>query len=75
MFLFSGTFFPVSRLHTPLRQIAYATPLYHGVSLCRGLTLGTIGWSSALGHVAYLLAVGVVGFACALRTYRMRLAT
>jgi lipooligosaccharide transport system permease protein len=75
MFLFSGTFFPVSRLHTPLRQIAYATPLYHGVSLCRGLTLGTIGWSAALGHVAYLLAVGVVGLACALRTYRMRLAT
>jgi lipooligosaccharide transport system permease protein len=75
MFLFSGTFFPVSRLHTPLRQIAYATPLYHGVSLCRGLTLGTIGWSAALGHAVYLLAAGVVGFAFALRTYRMRLAT
>jgi lipooligosaccharide transport system permease protein len=65
----------VSRLHTPLRQIAYATPLYHGVSLCRGLTLGTIGWSAALGHAVYLLAAGVVGFAFALRTYRMRLAT
>jgi lipooligosaccharide transport system permease protein len=75
MFLFSGTFFPVSRLHTPLRQIAYVTPLYHGVSLCRGLTLGTIGWSAALGHVAYLVAVGIVGFALALRTYRLRLAT
>jgi lipooligosaccharide transport system permease protein len=75
MFLFSGTFFPVSRLHTPLRQIAYVTPLYHGVSLCRGLTLGTIGWSAALGHAAYLLVLGIAGFALAQRTYRLRLAT
>jgi lipooligosaccharide transport system permease protein len=74
MFLFSGTFFPVSRLHTPLRQIAYATPLFHGVSLCRGLTLGTIGWPAALGHSAYLLALGVAGFIIAQRTYRQRLA-
>jgi lipooligosaccharide transport system permease protein len=75
MFLFSGTFFPVSRLHTPLRQIAYVTPLYHGVSLCRGLTLGTIGWGPALGHAAYLLALGIAGFALAQYTYRRRLAT
>jgi lipooligosaccharide transport system permease protein len=75
MFLFSGTFFPVSRLHTPLRQIAYVTPLYHGVSLCRGLTLGTIGWSAALGHALYLLALGLAGFVLAERTYQLRLAT
>ena len=74
MFLFSGTFFPVSRLHTPLRQIAYATPLFHGVSLCRGLTLGTIGWPAALGHAAYLVVLGVAGFVLAQRTYRRRLA-
>jgi lipooligosaccharide transport system permease protein len=74
MFLFSGTFFPVSRLHTPLRQIAYATPLFHGVSLCRGLTLGTIGWPSAIGHVAYLLTLAIAGFVFAQRTYARRLA-
>jgi lipooligosaccharide transport system permease protein len=74
MFLFSGTFFPVSRLHTPLREIAYVTPLFHGVSLCRGLTLGTIGWPAALGHVAYLLALAIAGFVFAQRTYARRLA-
>jgi lipooligosaccharide transport system permease protein len=74
MFLFSGTFFPVSRLHTPLREIAYATPLFHGVSLCRGLTLGTIGWPAAAGHTAYLLALAIAGVVIAQRTYARRLA-
>ena len=41
MFLFSGTFFPVEELPAPLEVIAYFTPLYHGVELCRSLTLGT----------------------------------
>src|SRR5207302_10604479 len=45
MFLFSGTFFPISRLPVVLEWVARATPLWHGVDLCRGLTLGTITWS------------------------------
>ena len=35
MFLFSGTFFPVSQLPRALEWLAYATPLWHGVELCR----------------------------------------
>jgi lipooligosaccharide transport system permease protein len=73
MFLFSGTFFPVSRLPVPLEQLAYVTPLWHGVDLCRGLTLGTIGPLPALGHAAYLLAWGVGGLIAAEWTYRRRL--
>ena len=73
MFLFSGTFFPVSRLVVPLRAVAYATPLWHGVDLCRSLTLGTVTWPLALLHVGYLLACGGVGLALAMRTYRNRL--
>jgi lipooligosaccharide transport system permease protein len=73
MFLFSGTFFPISRLPLPLELVAYATPLWHGVDLCRGLTLGTIRWPLALVHVAYLSLWATVGLACALRTYRDRL--
>ena len=42
MFLFSGTFFPISSLPAPLEVIAYATPLWHGVTLCRDLTLGDV---------------------------------
>jgi lipooligosaccharide transport system permease protein len=73
MFLFSGTFFPVSRLPAVLQWVAYATPLWHGVDLCRGLTLGTIGAPAALGHAAYLLAWAVAGFLVAEQTYRRRL--
>ncbi len=40
MFLFSGTFFPISQLPEVLRWIAYATPLWHGVELVRSLCLG-----------------------------------
>ena len=43
MFLFSGTFFPISQLPTWLQVVAYVTPLYHGVALCRDLTLGQVG--------------------------------
>jgi lipooligosaccharide transport system permease protein len=73
MFLFSGTFFPVSRLPLVLRWIAYGTPSWHGVDLCRSLTLGRVHWPLAIAHVLYLLAWGAVGLAFALRTYSRRL--
>jgi lipooligosaccharide transport system permease protein len=73
MFLFSGTFFPVTRLPTVLEWVAYATPLWHGVDLARGLVLGTIGAPAALGHVAYLLAFIVAGLTVGRITYARRL--
>lgn len=73
MFLFSGTFFPVSQLPTALEWVAYATPLWHGVDLCRSLTLGTAEWGLSILHVVYLAAWGAAGIAVALRTYRQRL--
>ena len=73
MFLLSGTFFPVSRLPVPLEWLAYATPLWHGVELCRMFTLGDVSALRALGHVAYLLVFVVIGFICAQRTYATRL--
>ena len=36
LMLFSGTFFPISQLPGWVRPVAYATPLWHGVALCRG---------------------------------------
>ena len=68
MFLFSGTFFPVSQLPAWLQAVAYATPLYHGVALCRDLTLGQVSWAD-LGHVAYLCAVRVIGYIAGRRTF------
>jgi lipooligosaccharide transport system permease protein len=72
MFLFSGTFFPISNLPAPLEVIAWFTPLWHGVTLCRDLTLGTVSWGD-LGHLAYLLAFVAVGLVAARWTYRRRL--
>jgi lipooligosaccharide transport system permease protein len=72
MFLFSGTFFPISSLPTPLEVIAWFTPLWHGVTLCRDLTLGTVSWGD-LGHLAYLLAFVTVGLLAARWTYGKRL--
>jgi lipooligosaccharide transport system permease protein len=73
MFLFSGTFFPVSRLPLPLEWLAYATPLWHGVDLCRELTLGNVHVLRALGHAAYLLLFVVAGYIWGQRTYTQRL--
>ena len=73
MFLFSGTFFPITQLPAWIRPLAYVTPLWHGVVLCRSLSLGTADWAGALGHVAYLVAVVLIGLAAGQRTYRRRL--
>ena len=75
MFLFSGTFFPVSQLPRLLEWVAYATPLWHGVDLCRQLTLGDVAAGSAVLHVGYLLGWTAAGFALALPAYRRRLIT
>jgi lipooligosaccharide transport system permease protein len=75
LMLFSGTFFPLSQLPAGLRALAYATPLWHGVALCRAFSLGTgprdpVGM---LGHAAYLAALAAVGIWAGARTYRRRL--
>lgn len=74
MFLFAGTFFPVSQLPAAVRPLAYATPLWHGVALCRALSLGTASLAASVGHVAYLAAFTVVGTAAARLTFTRKLA-
>ena len=61
MFLFSGTFFPVEQLPGWLQPVAYVIPLFHGSSLARDATLGTMAWGPDLLHVGYLLLWVVVG--------------
>jgi len=73
LFLFSGTFFPITQLPAWIRPIAYATPLWHGVALCRALSLGTVDVAAALGHVGYLIVIAALGLAWGQRTYRRRL--
>jgi lipooligosaccharide transport system permease protein len=73
LFLFSGTFFPVTQLPAWIRPLAYVTPIWHGVALCRSLSLGTADWPGALGHIGYLAAITLIGLAVGQRTYRRRL--
>ena len=60
LFLFSGTFYPLSAYPEPLRIVVELTPLWHGVDLLRALTTGTAD-AGALVHVAYLLVMGAIG--------------
>jgi lipooligosaccharide transport system permease protein len=73
MFLFSGTFFPVSQLPAGIRAIAYVTPLWHGVDLCRSLSLGDADLVRVAAHVVYLGAFVVVGTLACRITFRRRL--
>jgi lipooligosaccharide transport system permease protein len=75
LFLFSGTFFPITQLPGWLQIAAEATPLYHGVALCRALTLGHLDAGPDMAHVAYLVALTVLGFALARHSFRRRLVT
>ena len=75
MFLFSGTFFPVSQLPDWMEPVAWVVPLWHGVDLARDIALGTVGAGSAVLHVAYLLAWVAGGFLLARRAFTKALVT
>jgi lipooligosaccharide transport system permease protein len=75
LFLFSGTFFPISSLPAVLQVLAWLTPLFHGVALTRALSLGTVvddPIAMAI-HVLYLGALAIVGAYLAIRTIERRL--
>ncbi|MDQ3821995.1 MAG: ABC transporter permease, partial [Actinomycetota bacterium] len=75
LFLFSGTFFPVARLPDWLEPVAWATPLWHGVELCRDLAAGRVELLPSAAHVGYLVAFGALGVAIALRACSRKLRT
>jgi lipooligosaccharide transport system permease protein len=75
LFLFSGTFFPMESLPSFLQPVAWLSPLWHGVDLCRSLMLGTIGNAPLLAaaHLAILVALVVGGALAASQTMERRL--
>jgi lipooligosaccharide transport system permease protein len=75
LFLFSGSFFPISNLGDGLEWVARLTPLWHGVNLARMFCLDHVDWSTALVNAAVLVVVLVTGWWLAIRTLTRRLAT
>ena len=73
MTLFSGTFFPITELSPAIRWLAWISPLWHGNELARGAALGTLHWWPALGHLGFLIVLGVTGVMAARRTFAARL--
>jgi lipooligosaccharide transport system permease protein len=73
LFLFSGVFFPITRMPLWAQRVAWCTPLFHGVELARGLVLNTIESPVWVVHVGYLVAMCLVGTLAGLRTLRRRL--
>ncbi len=60
MFLFSTTFFPLDVYPPVVAHLVQALPLYHGIEMVRGLTLGAVDWSM-LGHASYFVVMAIVG--------------
>lgn len=74
MFIFSGTFFPISQLPEVLQVVAYLTPLWHAVSLARGIALDALDPTLALVNTAYLATLAIVGLLASYRTFGRKLA-
>lgn len=73
LFLFSGTFFPITQLPGFIQPIALLVPLWHGVQLTRGLALGLPFAVNPAVSVAYLAAWVVAGTVLSVRLFARRL--
>ena len=74
LFLFSGTFFPLTNMPEPLQFVAALTPLFHGVQLVRGSMLGTLEPLTAVVSLTYLLVMFGIGAFLAERNLTRRMA-
>ena len=75
LFLFSGTFFPISTLPEPLQVVAWILPLWHGVDLGRALALGTAGEQPLLmvAHLVILAGFALAGLGLTFHAFKRRL--
>jgi lipooligosaccharide transport system permease protein len=60
IFLFSGSFYPLSVFPDWAQVIIKSLPLWHAIEIIRNLSLGIINLS-LLGHVAYFLVMIIAG--------------
>jgi len=62
MFLFSGTFFPVSALPGWGQALAWLSPLWHATELARWASLGPLHLRSGIGQVSGAALLGHLAF-------------
>jgi lipooligosaccharide transport system permease protein len=74
LFLFSGTFFPISQLPPVLEALAVISPLWHGIELCRAATTGEGDPLALAGHVLVLVAVIAVSWRVGVAAFDRKLA-
>ena len=67
LFLVSGIFFPVDDFPAPVPQVAWFTPLYHAVNVCRALATGPtpavlvdVAWIVVFTGVLALLPIQIM---------------
>ncbi len=74
LFLFSGTFFPLTQLPIFLQWIGWISPLWHGTQLGRVLSYGMAEpiWLT-VSHVVYLLVLLIIGWRGTHRVVERRL--
>ena len=75
MFLFSGTFFPLSSMPIYLQPIGWISPLWHATELGREAAFDYgIGTTMVLIHIAFLSTLLTVGLFLSRRQFETRLA-
>jgi len=72
MFLVAGTFFPLDQLPTWAQILGNVNPLFHCVELVRHAVFGLEGWGD-IGHLAFLIAFGLISWRLAIRYMERRL--
>jgi lipooligosaccharide transport system permease protein len=75
LFLFSGTFFPISQLPVWMQPVAWVTPLWHGVEASRQVATGQVDWPLLCLHLVVLALFIAVGWVLAIRSFTKRLVT
>lgn len=75
MFLFSGTFYPLTNLPIGLQWIGWISPLWHATELGRVVTYGKESDAAMIAvHLVYLLLLTIGGLVLGRRLFAKRLA-
>ena len=75
MFMFSGTFFPITVFPIWLQWIGWISPVWHSTELGRALSYGhQISPLMFVVHIAFLIAIGIAGTLTAYPQFKKALA-